>query len=433
MMMVWVVGGLIALIGALCFAELTTTYPDRGGDYGYLKRGFHPRVGFAFSWTAFWIVRPANIGLMAIIFGEFASEAINGSVSMFGFAVLAVVMVSATNLLGVVVGKTAQNILTIAKVVGILLIVVSAFWFSPNGQEEAAGTDNLTEVAVAGPVEDGVHSEDVSKAEQPKANPGWFWLAMVFVMFSYGGWNDIAFVASEVRDPNRNLLRSLVIGVVTVILVYLLVNCALLYGLGFERMASIGFTGNITSELVQQNLGDVGNRLLSIIVCVSCLGAINAMIFTSPRIYAATAEDYRSLHWLADQNGSQGWWRAMLVQGIVTLMFVFVFGRTADGFKNLTTANAPFFWSFLGLTVIALIVMRVRYQGKFAGYKSPLFPLLPLVFLAACGFMVYRSGLYIIENEQGKLIYPTLLMLGWVGVGVVLSFLLKGTRADPQQ
>ena len=148
LILVWVVGGLVALIGALCFAELTTTYPDRGGDYGYLKRAFHPRVGFAFSWCAFWIVRPANIGLMSMIFGEFAAKALPDTLPMLGFAILAIVIVSATNLIGVTVGKTAQNILTVAKVVGILLIVVSPFWFGMQSDTEGKSGDVVRSVSV---------------------------------------------------------------------------------------------------------------------------------------------------------------------------------------------------------------------------------------------------------------------------------------------
>ncbi|MDG1873395.1 MAG: amino acid permease [Mariniblastus sp.] len=419
MILVWVSGGLVALIGAMCFAELTTTYPDRGGDYGYLKRAFHPRVGFAFSWTAFWIVRPANIGAMAIIFGEFASSALPNWLSLFGFAVLSIVLVSATNLLGVVVGKTAQNILTIAKVLGILLIVASAFLFAPNETVDSPEGETVVQV-LDGDIE--AVQVDEMLAEGPRqADPGWFWLAMVFVMFSFGGWNDIAFVASEVQNPKVNLVRSLVIGVLTVIGIYLLVNCALLYGLGFGGMSDVGFTGNVTSELVQQNLGAIGNRLLSVVVCVSCLGAINAMIFTSPRIYSATAADYQSLSWLAGNEKQQAWWRAMLLQGVVTFVFVVVFGRSNDGFENLAVANAPFFWSFLGLTVFSLIVLRHRSQGEFEGFRSPFYPLLPIIFVAACGFMVYRSWIFMVQSE---LMVPTIAMAGWVAVGVGLSFIL---------
>lgn len=428
LILVWVVGGVVALIGALCFAELTTTYPDRGGDYGYLKRALHPCVGFAFSWSAFWIVRPANIGLMSMIFGEFADKAIPGTLSLLGFAILAIIAVSATNLIGVTVGKTAQNILTVAKVLGILLIVGSAFVFGAQpdqvGQAQQAA-DSLSAVSQSDGAKQSTSA--VGGADQAASvEPGWFWLAMVLVMFTYGGWNDIAFVASEVQQPQRNLFRSLVIGTVTVLLIYLLVNLALLVGLGFNSMGSLG--DNATSSLVQQSMGRIGNRLLSALVCVSCLGSINAMIFTSPRIYSATARDYTTLSWLAGDDQGKGWWRAMLVQSVVTLVFVVGFGQLANGFTDLTVANAPFFWSFLGLTMVSMIVMRYRLAGQFAGYKTPLFPLLPLLFLATCGFMVYRSWTYLVFRE---LTISAYLMAGWLLLGIGLSFLLNRKPSEP--
>ena len=434
LILVWVVGGVVALIGALCFAELTTTYPDRGGDYGYLKRAFHPRIGFAFSWSAFWIVRPANIGLMSMIFGEFADKAIPGTLSMLGFAILAIVVVSATNLVGVTVGKTAQNILTVAKVLGILLIVGSAFLFGAEDQVSQADlTKSAADQVSAVSQSDGANQSSTTAESSDQASsvePGWFWLAMVLVMFTYGGWNDIAFVASEVQQPKRNLFRSLVIGTVTVLLVYLLVNLALLSGLGFNSMGSLG--DNATSSLVSQSMGSIGNRLLSALVCVSCLGSINAMIFTSPRIYSATARDYTALSWLAGDDQGNGWWRAMLLQSIVTLVFVVAFGQLENGFTDLTVANAPFFWSFLGLTMVAMIVMRYRLAGQFVGYKTPFFPLLPLLFLATCGFMVYRSWTYLVFRE---LTISTYLMAGWLVLGLGLSFLLsrKPAGSDLQQ
>jgi len=133
------------------------------------------------------------------------------------------------------------------------------------------------------------------------------------------------------------------------------------------------------------------------------------------------------LNWLAGDARGNGWWRAMLLQAIVTLVFVIAFGRSENGFTDLTVANAPFFWSFLGLTMVAMIVMRYRWAGQFTGYRTPLFPLLPLLFLATCGFMVYRSWTYLVFSQ---LTVPTYLMAGWLLLGVGLSFLLRRNSGD---
>lgn len=440
---VWVFGGVIALFGALCFAELTTTYPDLGGDYGYLKRAYHRRVGFAFSWTAFWVIRPGNIGAMAMIFGKFAAKAIPDSLTPFVFAVLGVVAMTITNLMGVRVGKTTQNILTVAKVVGILLVVVAAFALwpsqSPLGVNEA--TANSTDVppaqiesAEAGPgqLEAGRdQTEPVDQPQESELNSGWFWLALMFVMFTFGGWNDIAFVASEVREPKKNLLPALVIGTCVVLAVYMLVNFALLFGMGFEAMAHTGSQSqSATATLIGTNMGSIGGRFFAALVCISCLGAINAMIFTSPRIYFATALDYPAIRWMAGTEKGEGWWRSMVPQAIVTLALIVTFGNRPDGFTSIVASTAPYFWMFLALTVISLTVCRFRFKNRFQGYRIPLGPTLPAVFVAACLFMIYRAWDYMIFKN---LWLPTLLIGVWVVVGAVLSFAIKSQSAEQDE
>ncbi|MFT7632742.1 MAG: APA family basic amino acid/polyamine antiporter [Mariniblastus sp.] len=437
MIAVWVAGGGVALIGALCFAELTTSYPDRGGDYGYLKRAYSRHIGFAFSWTAFWVIRPTSIALMAIIFGEFAIAVFPETLSVLWFSIAAIVGLSLTNLLGVRCGKSAQNVLTVAKVVGILIVVLAAFAFWPDSTSAKAGdgASGVANVEVANVevanvevanVEVAKTLDQVEPAEQEETEESaweWFWLSMVYVMFTFGGWNDIAFVATETREPKKNLFRALVIGTGVVLLVYLLFNFALMYGLGFDRLKELGGNWeNATSVLVEQNMGELGGWLVSILVCVSCLGAINAMIFTSPRIYWATASDYPGLAWMTGADAGRGWGRSMLLQALVTIIYVATFGGDKHGVENLTNANAPFFWFFLALTVASLMISRVRFPGKFDGYRVPLYPVLPIVFIGACLFMVYRSWSWMMQQE---LAIPAMAIGGWVVVGVVLSFVLR--------
>lgn len=436
---VWIFGGLIALIGALCFAELTTTYPDRGGDYGYLKRSYHRHVGFAFSWAAFWVIRPGNIGSMAMIFAEYAAQVYPTNLPPLVYACGSVVLISLLNLIGIQAGKLAQNVLTVSKVLGILFIVFAAFFLW-------APSSEISDDSVAGesvPVENVVETEDdlsdESRAESSSAGEtsgsetdkkalwGSFWLAMVFVMFTFGGWNDIAFVATEVQEPKKNLLRALVLGTICVLLVYLVFIFALVYGIGFERMSSLGSQwGNPASELITQRMGETGNRFFAVLVCVSCLGAINAMVFTSPRIYWATAADYPSLSWLAGSKSGAGWWRAMLLQMFVTLILILSF-NSKDGVADLVAATAPYFWIFLALTIVGLMVCRHRFEGQFAGYRVPFYPVTPLLFVAVCGFMTFQCWVHMLKEN---LAFHAILIAGWVVVGIGLGVFLGWKRKD---
>ncbi len=418
---IWVFGGLMALMGALCFAELTTTYPDRGGDYGYLKRSYHRQVGFAFSWAAFWVIRPGNIGGMAMIFAEFAVQIFPGDLPHLFYAIGSVVLISLLNLIGIRFGKMTQNVLTVSKVLGILFIVFAAFFLWSGGAEENSVNEIQNAASTQGVAADAAQ-ENLVEPESAEGNSGslWssFWLAMVFVMFTFGGWNDIAFVATEVREPQKNLLRALVIGTFCVLLVYLVFIFALVYGIGFEQMSSLGSRwGNPTSALITQRMGSVGNLFFATLVCISCLGAINAMIFTSPRIYWATAGDYPSLSWLAGSQSGAGWWRAMMLQMVVTIVFVTTF-NSKEGVEKIVAATAPYFWIFLALTVIGLMICRTRFKGQFTGYRVPLYPLTPLLFVAVCFFMGYRSWVYMVEKGFG---WQTLFIGLWVVFGIVLS------------
>ena len=446
---VWIFGGVVALIGALCFAELTTRYPDRGGDYGYLKRGYHRRVGFAFSWAAFWIIRPGNIGSMAMICGEFTAQILPWKAAYAGnvYAAISVIAMSLINLIGVRFGKTTLNFLTVAKVSGILIIIAAAFLIWPSQTEDVSSSagDSVSTTEVAA-VESGESEPESTESDSSAASGAslWssFWLAMVFVMFTYGGWNDIAFVATEVKNPQKNLLRALVLGTSCVVLIYLLVNFALVFGLGFDRMSELGRSWqNPTSALVAQNMGDIGLKFFAALVALSCLGAMNAMIFTSPRIYSATAEDYPRLTWLAASDDQRGWWRAMTLQMIVTVLFIGLFGFNdqfafdIQGIDNIVAATAPYFWSFLAMTVVSLIICRFRYPaGQFEGYRVPLFPFLPLFFVAACVFMIYRSWVFMVEQELWT---PTIGIAVWMLIGIGLSFLMgnqkeaKSAKAKP--
>lgn len=447
MIAIWFIGGAIALIGAMCFAELTTTYPDKGGDYGYLKRAFGRHIAFAFSWTAFWVIRPGNIGAMALIFGNFAKEAFTESISSLSYAFAAIVGVTLINLLGIRAGKWSQNVLTVAKVAGILLIVIASLMYAP---EVANQPTSQQTTAIAGAGESA--AENVGEPKNLDASPqtdsqleqspnapadekdevdeapsfaSWFSLAIVFVMFAFGGWNDIAFVAHEAKDPQRNLLRALVLGTLAVLAIYLFFNLALLLGLGQERMAELGGL-NAPTEFIQQRLGALGGRLLATLVCISCLGAVSAMIFTSPRIYWATAADYPFFRAFAGSHEG-GWWRAILLQGVLTSAFIAYFGQNERGFDLVVLASAPYFWTFLALTVSSLIVSRILHAGEFDGFRVPLYPIFPLIFILVCLFMSYRAY----EHMLGQGFTLQAILIGsWIIIGVIVSVVLSG-RSKP--
>src|SRR5262245_8953390 len=281
----WGLGGVLSLIGALCYAELASTYPRSGGDYVYLSRAFGNWAGFLFGWAQLAVILTASIGAMAFVFGDYAVKVwpppatvgpqeltdrqkelakgpadapelkeVNDEVRGYtqrrelwtaAFAVVAVVVLSLTNVLGVVLGKWTQNILSLLKVIGLGAIVVIGFKY---------GTAEI----LAGPPEEGL----------PGPPPS-FGLAMIFVLYAYGGWNDAAFVAAEVRN-RRNIVRALLLGTAVITVIYLAVNLAYLRTLGFKEMRE---SGAVAAAVGQKAFGDTGSLAISILVMVSALGA----------------------------------------------------------------------------------------------------------------------------------------------------------------
>lgn len=382
---VWLLGGVLSWIGALCYAELATTYPRSGGDYEYLTRAFGRPLGFLFGWAQLSVILTGSIAAMAYAFADYASQ-IWGLRPGWGvwLAATAVVAITLINLLGVLAGKLVQNILGVAKVAGLAVVVVLGL-----------GWGRIEEMNAAGPIQ----------------GPG-LGLALVFVLYAFGGWNDLVFVAAEVRQRRRNLPLALLVGIAVITAIYLLVNAAYLLVLGFDA-ARRSFTP--AADVLGRLWGDWGAKGVALLVMLSALGAINGMILTGSRIYASLGRDYRTFAWLGRWNVRLGApVGALCGQAAFALLLIFAVGtpRGRDGidgiligvgldalpwnqyfggFATLVAGTAPVFWAFFLLTGISLFVLRRRDRGRERPFSVPLFPLTPLVFCGVCLYMLYFS------------------------------------------
>jgi APA family basic amino acid/polyamine antiporter len=397
-LMAWALGGVLSLIGALCYAELATTYARNGGDYEYLTQAYGRWAGFLFGWAQLVAVWTASVGTMAYSFGDYG-------VRLFGLeatatvwlAAVAVIVVALVNIAGSAAGKWTQNVLTAAKVAGLVGVVVAGL--------------------IAAKLTNGgdLHSTAIPPLAPPFEGGGSFGLAMVFVLYAYGGWNDAAFVAAEVRNRRRNLPLALLGGVTAVAVIYLMVNAAYLSALGFE-----GARQSMTpaADALAAAIGPISGKLVAVLVMISALGAINGMIFAGSRVFAAFGADHRLFRWLGrrePQDGSP--WAAIVAQAAVTLAMIFGVGtergRAAvdaafdligappvpwatyyGGFDTLLAATAPVFWALFLAVGVGLFVLRWRNPNRERPFSVPLYPLPPLVFCATCGFMLWSSLIY---------------------------------------
>ena len=363
----WGLGGALSLVGALCYAELTTAYPDAGGDYHFLRRAFGDRLAFLFAWARLAVIQTGSIALLAFIVGDYAARMFKGRFSSAVCAALVVAMLTGLNAAGIRPGSATQNLLTSGVVLGLLLVVAAGLSVaSPGGS----------------PPQDAVAS--------PSGSPA-FGLCMVFVLLTYGGWNEAAYVSAEMESPSRNMVRALVWSVLIVTGLYLLVNFAYLRGLGHAGVAA---STAVAAELVERAAGTAGAQLVSALIVLAAIASVNATIFTGARTAYALGRDFPPLAFLGRWSPrTETPVNALLVQGGIALALAALGGWTRKGFETMVEYTAPVFWLFLLLTGVSLFILR-RTASAGHAFRVPLYPVTPLVFCATSGYLLYASLAY---------------------------------------
>ncbi len=361
----WGLGGAISITGALCYAELATTYPNIGGSYDYLKRAFGQWIAILFAWARLSVIQTGSIALLAFVFGDYASQLWRlGPFSAGIYAALAITLLTALNILGVKHSKRLQNWLTITTILGLLIIIIVGLTLPPS----------------------------TSPAPATAAATRSWGSAMVFVLLSYGGWNEAAQISAEIENYRRNIVRSLLWGLGIITVLYLSINLAYLKGLGLTGMAQ---SPAVAADLMRQAFGEPGAKFISILVVVCTLDSINATIFTGARTNFALGQDVAAFRFLGiweDRHSTPT--AAYLFQGAVSFLLVGLGTVTRDGFKTMVDYTAPIFWFFFLLSSISLLVLRVRDPDRPRPFRVPLYPVIPLLFCLACAYLLYSSLVY---------------------------------------
>jgi basic amino acid/polyamine antiporter, APA family len=376
---IWIAGGLISLCGALGYAELASAYPKEGGDYVYLTRAYGRWAGFLFGWLQMAVVRPGDIATMAFIFARYARtlyDPFPNSLAPYDwlpfkimagaaipwshlmYAAAAVVILTGINIIGVPQGKWTQNLLTTVKALGLLAIVAVAI----------AGSGGPKDSAIVG------------------SNPVSF--ALILVLFTFGGWNEMAYVAAEVKNPSKNIVRALVLGTAAVTLLYLLVNGAYLYTLG---MAGVASSKAVAADTVSTLFPKFGAAMVSALICISALGATNGLIFAGARISYAVGVEHRIFRKL-------GQWHprtstpamALVVQGLIAVGLIFLLGS----FVNAILFTAAAVYSFYLATSLAVVALRFREPNVERPYRVNGYPATTIIFCLICAFLIYSAAAY---------------------------------------
>ncbi|WP_149193460.1 APC family permease [Luteimonas suaedae] len=366
MLAAWAVGGLLSVVGALCYAELATTYPQAGGDYAYLRRAYGARPAFLYAWARLAVIQTGSVAVLTFVIGDYLAQLFGlGAWASPLFAAAAVIVLTILNWLGVRQGTRTQNWLTVIEIAGICLIVAAALLLAPAGAAPATATAG-GDSAIG--------------------------LVLVFVLLTYGGWNEAVYVTAEVRDARRWMPRVLTLSLIAITALYLLVNLAYLRVLGLSGMAD---SDAVAADAMRRLFGESGAVFMSALVVAAALTSANATLITGARSVYAVGRDFPALAFIGRWDARSGSPRtAMLVQGGLALLLVGLGAIARDGFRTAVEYTAPVFWLFFLLVGVSLFVLRRRDPDLPRPFRVPLYPLLPLLFCATSAFLLYSSLAY---------------------------------------
>jgi amino acid transporter len=389
--LVWVFGGAISLIGALCYAELASAFPSAGGDYHFLRRSFGDRLAFLFAWARVSVIQTGSIAILAFIFGDYISPFYSlGRFSSMIYAGAIITILTTINILGIRFGTGTQKLLTSLQILGVLTLIVAGLIFAPAEVQTAAAEPAAAKIPAYG-------------------------LAMVFVLLTFGGWNEAAYISAEMRRGRRQIANALILGIIVITALYVLVNLAYLNVLGLDGIAS---SNAVAADLMRLTLGDGASWIIGALVALAALTSANATIFTGARTNYSLGRDFPALRLLGRWNAkTDSPINAFIIQGLVALALVALSAWTREGLSSIVDYTAPVFWFFFLLVGISLFILRRKEPDAERPFPVPFYPITPLIFCLTSAYLLYSSLAY---TGLGAMVG-----VGVLAAGVVVLFSMQ--------
>jgi APA family basic amino acid/polyamine antiporter len=392
MLSIWLVGALISVAGALCYAELSAKHPHAGGDYHFLELAYGRRLSFLYAWAKATVINTGSIALLAFVFGEYMTKVIDlGPASTALWAIGIVVALTLVNWIGLQASSTVQMVLTVLEVLGLVAVVVAGFLVSAPADATPEAFSKTPALGMAG-------------------------LALVFVLLTFGGWNEAAYISAEVRGGPRRIVGVIILSLLVITGIYILVNLALVHALGLKGLAS---SKAPAADVMGLAFGVWGQKAIGLFVAFAALTSINATMIVGARSNFAVGLSWGSLRFMGRWNVSSGTPTvALLVQGGIALALVIFGTQQRDGFGAMVEFTAPVFWTFLFLVGVSVFILHNRpFQGE--RFDVPLYPLTPLLFCASCAYLAYSSTNYAASQNAVHISFAVM------AVGVVALVILE--------
>ena len=385
----WALGGLVAMAGALVYAELAARRPGVGGQYAYLRDAYHPLAAFLYGWTLLLVIQSGGMAAVALIFARFTRALVGAAIPEWALAMGALLALTAVNCVGVAFGSGVQSALMVLKIAAIAGLVACGLF-----------------VAAPAPA--------AAQAASPALDVFAFGAAMAPVLFAYGGWQTASFVSGELRDPGRDLPRGLLFGVAGVVLLYLGVNWACVRVLGAQALAA---TPAPATAIMERALGPVGGRLIAAAIAISTLGFLSQSMLTAPRVYFAMARDRTFFAGVGRVHPrSRVPVVAIALQGGFAMLLT-----TWGGYRQILDYLIAVDFLFFGLTATCLFVFRRRDGAAGEGFRVPGHPWTTGAFVAVCWLFV--------ANLVAQRPADTLLGMGVLATGIPAFFFWRARAA----
>jgi APA family basic amino acid/polyamine antiporter len=381
-LLLWIVGGVVALCGVFSYGELGAMFPRSSGEYNFLSRAYHPAFGFLAGFVSATVGFAAPVALAAMAFGEYG-KSVFGSLSPIALAIGVVWVVSIVQLFGIKHSSTFQLVLTILKVLLIVAFLVAGF---------AIGAPQ--------PLSFAPHTGDWSHVVSAP-----FAISLVFVMYSFSGWNAATYIIGEMQTPQQNLPRAMLTGTLVVLLLYVALNAIFLRTAPIDSLAGQLNVASISGSYI---FGEVGGRIVGAMICIGLVSSISAMMWIGPRVMMTMGEDIPALQVFARKSTSGAPAYAILFQLVVANLLLFT--RSFEAVLDFIQF-ALLFCSFF--TVLGVIKLRITRPDLPRPYRAWGYPITPLVFLLVTGFMMYylftdrplQASLSMLTMGSGLLIY----------------------------
>ena len=393
LLLLWIVGGLHALSGAFCYAEVGSAFPRSGGEYHLLSRLYHPLMGFLAGWVSVTVSFAAPIALSAIAFEVYAGT-ILPKLSQGAYAAMIIALMAVAHSLGIKSGSKTQDWLTALKLLLIVFIIVCGLCI-PHAQTE--------------PVIDSLDMRDVLG--------GGFAVSLIYVSYSFTGWNAAVYVAGETKNPSRNLPLALIGGVILVTILYLCLNYAFLRVTPLDEIKSLENKEGVAALSAYYIYGERGGLIISGIIAAGLFSTIGAMIMTGSRIAVAIGEDYKPFTYLAKTNRWGSPARSVLLISSVGLFLVFT-----SSFNSVLIYIEFVALFFTFATAAGVFIIRKKGAALNERFKMPLFPLFPIIYLLITGWIL----VHIIMERP----IQALAGLGTLLVGTVVYFYSKTSNIN---